>query len=507
MTVTRRSAPQPPPDLLAAMQRMRLADDRGALELVEAALPGAQDRAPYLALASLAALRLREPARAIPHLRALLEIKPDDRTSRANLANALIETGRMAEAIALVDGARDPGLARVEGYARQHSGDLDGAIAAYHRALDGAPADLTSLNNLGNVYAGSGMYDEAIACFERAITLAPSKVEIYLNLAEVLRQADRAEARLKVMRDAQAIAPGDRAVLTQLAMAYTHVEDRGSTVPSSPHGHINGIDTAIEILEDVVERFPEFGESHIELGRLYEALNRVEDLSALIARIDRDSAPPEAAFLLTWQAQREGRFDDAAELAERIPETIHPMRRFHLIGTIADRRGDSATAFAAFERMNEAAAADSPPSKGPTFREMIERDTARLTPDWVESWPSLDLADEPRDPIFLVGFPRSGTTLLDTMLMGQPELSVLEERPMLAGLANALLVDDLATVSSEKANDLRSRYFDSARAFGWDDSRWLVDKHPLNMTRLPHICRLFPRAKIILAERTPTTRC
>lgn len=502
MTAPRQAAP-PPPELLAAMQRMRLGDDSGALELVEAALPRAGDRAPYLALAGHAALRLGQPARAIPHLQALVDIRPEDRASRANLANALVQAGRTTDAIALVEGATDPVLARIEGYARQESGDADGAAAAYRRALDAQPADLTSLNNLGNLHAAAGKYDDAIACFERAITIAPREVGIYLNLAEVLRMADRGEARLKVMRDAQAIAPDDRSVLTQLAMAYAHVEDSGGAIAHPSQSHASGIEAAIAILQDVVRRYPVFGESHIELGRLYEALNRVDDLAALVASIDRESAPPEAAFLFAWQALREGRFDDAAQLAEDIPETIHPMRRFHLVGSIADRRGDPATAFAAFERMNEAAALDSPSPRGPTFRETVERDAAHLTPGWVEGWEPIEIADDQRDPIFLVGFPRSGTTLLDTMLMGQPELSVLEERPMLAGLAGALGTDELASVPSERANRLRSKYFELARAYGWDDARWLVDKHPLNMVRLPLISRLFPRARVILVERHP----
>ncbi|MGV2495455.1 tetratricopeptide repeat-containing sulfotransferase family protein [Pelagerythrobacter aerophilus] len=501
MTETKSSAP--PPDLLAAMQRMRLADNRGALELAEAAVATAKDRAPYLALASLAALRLEEPARAIPHLRALLALNPNDRASRANLANALVETGDMDGAIALIGGAAEPNLARIEGYARQQRGDIEGAIAAYLRALAGDGADLASLNNLGNLYAACGKYDEAIGYFERAITLAPREIDIYLNLAEVLRQADRGRERLKVMRDAQVIAPGNRKVLTELALAHVHADGSAPSTSIDSKDGIDGIETAIAILEDVVARFPEFGESHIELGRLYEALNRVDDLAALINRIDGVNAPPEAAFLLAWQAQREGRFDDAAELARGIPETVHPMRRLHLIGAIADRRDDTAAAFAAFERMNEAAVTDSAPVQGPTFRETVERNAERWTRDWFESWTEVDLAGEQQDPVFLVGFPRSGTTLLDTMLMGQPELSVLEERPILASVANALGGEDLATLSLDRTKELRSQYFATARTCGWDESLRLVDKHPLNMTRLPLIHRLFPNAKIVLAERHP----
>lgn len=488
MTGTTQPTRQPPEELVAAMRKLREGDSRGALDLAEAALAAAVDPAPYLALGSLAALRLGEPAPAIPLLRKLLEIHPGDTASRANLANALVEMGDPAEALALVEGSDGPGLARIEAVARQQLGDAEGAAAAYRRALEAQPNDAISWNNFGNALAQTGRYDAAIQSFERAITLAPRQASIYLNLADVLRRADRGAARLKVARDAAAIAPDDRAVLTELAMAHAHVED---------------LDAAIAVLEDVVERHPDFGESHIELGRLYEALNRVDDMAALVARIDPDAAPPEAAFLFAWQAQRENRFDEAAELARAIPETIHPMRRLHLVGSIAERRGDSMSAFAAFEAMNEAALADSPAQDGPTFRQTVERDLARWSEDWRANWRPVEIADAMRDPIFLVGFPRSGTTLLDTMLMGQPELSVLEERPMIAQSMQSLGDEDLATLSSERVAELRDAYFDAAREYGWDDARWLVDKHPLNMARAPLIHRLFPRARFILAERHP----
>lgn len=501
MTQSNPPTRQPPADLKAALQRMHLDDNRGALDLVEAALPTTSEPAPYLALASLAALRLREPARAIPHLQALLAIQPEDLASRANLANALVETGDLAGAIEMASGSPEPGLARVEGYARQHTGDIEGAIAAYARALKSDSADLSSLNNLGNLYAATGRYDRAIACFERAVALAPGEVRTYRNLAEALRLADRGAARLKVMRDAQALAPDDRAVLTELAMAYAHFDDRVSGTDALPSA--DATRQAVSILEDVVNRFPEFGESHIELGRLYEATNRIDDLEALVARVNRRNPPPEAAYLSAWLAQRLGRFDEAAKFAEAVPETVHPMRRYHLIGSVADRRGDPDTAFAAFKDMNDAADAEAPALRGSTFRETVEHALGSLTAEWRSSWVSLDFQDKERDPIFLVGFPRSGTTLLDTMLMGSPDLSVLEEQPMLPALTRSLGTQDLATLSNDQALQLRSDYFRDARHRGWNDSRWLVDKNPLNMIRLPLIHRLFPQARVILAERHP----
>lgn len=479
----------PPPELLAAMTAFRNGDFAAALADAERDLPQAVERGPYLGLASMAALRLGDFATAIPHLREMLDARPDDTATRGNLAKALVATGDLDEALYLCQGARTAALLRIEGYISQERGDLDRAGSAYEQVLALEPDDSASLNNLGNVLAQRGELDAAVATFERAITHAPSQVQIYLNLADVLRRADRGEPRLKVMQDAAALAPDDRQVLTELALAHAHADD---------------FDEALALLEDVVRRFPDFGESHIELGRLYEALNRVEDLAALVRQLEESEAPAEAGFLGAWLAQREGRFDDAARLAATIPETVHPMRRFHLIGSIEERRGESEAAFAAFERMNSEALADAPPAPAESYRRSVFRGMEHWTQPWAAGWappPASEL--RARDPIFLVGFPRSGTTLLDTMLMGLPGLSVLEERPMVATLAQRIGGRDLASLEASDLIALRKDYFALAQQHGWDDRHWLVDKHPLNMTRVPLIHRLFPNARFILAERHP----
>lgn len=483
-----RTTTVPPKEIALALERLRAGDNAGAFAAVTGALSQAEERAPYLAIASLAALRMKQPARAIPMLRELIALNPQDHASRFNLAAALLEAGDVDGALVLCSGSPRPDLARIEAYIHQQNGALDAAAKAYSRALQADPDDLASWNNLGNVLAQGTNFDEAIRCFERAISLAPGDLNIYLNLADLLRRADRGSARLKVMRDAARIAPDNRRVQTELAQAHAHVED---------------LDAAIAILEATTAHWPEFGESHIELGRLYEALNRTDDLARLAASVDPASSPPEAAFLFAWLALRENRFDEAVALANSIPETIHPMRRFSLIGSIADRMDDAPRAFAAFERMNEAALADSPTPSGRSFRDSIEGDLERWTPEWAASWRDSEPGDQVSDPVFLVGFPRSGTTLLDTMLMGLPELSVLEERPMIAGLIKAVASEDLAALPRQRVNELRASYFATAREFGWDDRRRLVDKHPLNMARVPLIHRLFPRAKFILAERHP----
>lgn len=471
------------------MSRFRVDDNHGALTLAEAALSGAGDKAPLLAVASLAALRLGQPQRAIPHLETLIALNPNDQGTRANLANAYLQVGNGEQALELVRGQTAPGMARIEGFVLQEAGDLEGAAAAYRRAIAGDASDLSAWNNLGNVLSQSGDFDGAIQALEKAIALAPGELRIYLNLAEVLREADRPEARLKVLTDARDLAPEDQQVLVELGVTYARVDN---------------LDAAITTLKRAIELSPGFCDAHIELGMIYENLNRVDELTELVESVDHATAPPEFAFLLAWQARRNGRFEDAAAFAAKIPETVHPRRRFHLIGGIEDRRGNASEAFAAFEQMNREALKSSPPLNRPSYRQEVIDDLAKWTSDWAQGWASFEPSDGFRDPVFLVGFPRSGTTLLDTMLMGQGDLSVLEERPMMARTIKQMAEDeDLPSLSPDRIHELRAAYFGFAREFGWDETKWLVDKHPLNMERVPAIHRLFPNAQFILAERHP----
>lgn len=483
------TALKPSPAIMAAMMKLREGDNASALRMAEEALAGAAaEPIPLHAIAGLAAQRLDQPGRAVPHLEAILDANPSDTATRVNLANARLALGEREAALELAEGHDDPRLARIVGFARQQAGDLEVAAQSYRQAIAADSNDLAAWNNLGNVLAQLGQHEEAIAAYERAITLAPADIPVYLNLAELLREKDRNEAGLKVLLDAEKVEPDNGAVLVALGLVFARLDRT---------------DEAIAKMRRAVDLSTEFGEAHVELGLLYENLNRVDELIALAGSVDRSGAPLEANFLLAWAARRQGDFEEAGRLASRIPDTINPRRRFHLLGGIADRLGDYDTAFAAFERMNRETLAMSVTRADKTFRQHVEDELAIWTDSWAGSWRPAEPADGQRDPIFLVGFPRSGTTLLDTMLMGQDELSVLEERPMMSRVAEMMDQRDLPTMSPERIAEVRGAYFDIARGFGWDDSRWLVDKHPLNMQRLPAIHRLFPNARIILAERHP----
>jgi Sulfotransferase family len=127
----------------------------------------------------------------------------------------------------------------------------------------------------------------------------------------------------------------------------------------------------------------------------------------------------------------------------------------------------------------------------------------QLTLQWSTNWTSVNEPDS--EPAFLVGFPRSGTTLLDTFLMGHPNVCVSEENPLLQTVSDAAKdLQRLPDMPQREVDRLRTIYFQEASKYvpGWNGRR-LIDKLPFAMVATPYIHRLFPGAPIIFVERHP----
>ncbi|MFL6858154.1 MAG: tetratricopeptide repeat-containing sulfotransferase family protein [Allosphingosinicella sp.] len=487
------AAPSPPPALAAAVAAFRRGDFASALRSAEEGLADMPDFPPLLSLAGLAAAQAGDPAGAAPHFRRLLTLLPNDAATRLNLATALAQSGELEEARdACGADSRDPRLVRLAAYLDQQLGRLDDAARGYEAVLAEEPDDFGSWNNLGNVRAALGDRQGAILAFQEAILLNPDVPEIYTNVSEQLAQTEQPDVRQQVMREAARRFPGRADVQAELGLAESGMLDFAA---------------AEQAYREAIRLDPGFHSGWFDLGLLYENLNRVDDLIALVEEVDaRGLDQPELGFLRAWALRRQGRFAEALPLAEAVPDTIHPVRRAHLVAELAERTGDTDRAFAAYGEMNRASLAARPQSESPTYRELIAANNAALTAEAVAQWtPDLPRLDPP-SPVFIVGFPRSGTTLLDTLLMNMPSLHVLEEPRMLAGAVLPALGPEtgIGALAAPDLDRLRALYFeDLGRLSPPAPGQTVVDKNPLLMARAPVIHRLFPDARIVLVERHP----
>ena len=183
-----------------------------------------------------------------------------------------------------------------------------------------------------------------------------------------------------------------------------------------------------------------------------------------------------------------------------------------LIGDLNDAQGDAARAYKAYDAANAQLKA-----LCPEFADSALGHARRLTA-WFEAadreqWrnppEARAEATDPKAHIFLVGFPRSGTILLETVLAGHPEVVTLEERDSLAQAADAFLsssegLERLANISPDEAQTQRDFYWSAVRDFGVEPrGRVFIDKMPLATMLLPLISQLFPNARVLFAVRDP----
>ena len=112
-------------------------------------------------------------------------------------------------------------------------------------------------------------------------------------------------------------------------------------------------------------------------------------------------------------------------------------------------------------------------------------------------------SEDHREPVFLIGFPRSGTTLLDTILRSHLEIDVLEEKdPLQATEMTAVnklnrQISDFHLFSQEELSELRKVYYTRLQFHSNKTGKIIVDKLPLNTIKVPLIKLLLPKAKFI----------
>lgn len=479
--------------IAAATGRARAHDVVGGLALIENALRGMPDEPPLLELGGLLAARAGAHDRAAALFERLLARDPSSAPARVNFATALMVAGRPADALRIAAGQAHPKLRHIAAHARVATGA--GTANDYEAIVTADPADYRAWNNLGSSRLAEGDVERAVDAFDHAVRLAPDDVRIHINLSQALQRVGRFDSRQQVMRAAAALAPDDVEVQLELGLAEASCEAAVE---------------AEEAFRRVIALTSGYTIAFVELGILLESLSRIDDLEAVTdALAARAPDAIEIDFLRAWVARRRGHIDTALALAQRVPDAIHPLRRHQLLGDLYDRAGRTDDAFAAFAAMNDAARTISPAPPGPGYRDRLRAIGARLTPGQVAGWrplaPAALVPGKRSAPVFIVGFPRSGTTLLDTLVMNVPGAHVLEEQPFLSLATRPVGVEEegLGALDDAGADAIRADYFRHVDMVAPRGVALLVDKHPLHMVRIATIHRLFPDARIVLVERHP----
>jgi tetratricopeptide (TPR) repeat protein len=386
------------------------------------------------------------------------------------------------------------------GTAWRRIGRLDDAVASYRRAL-AIKSDVAEVhNNLGNTLKDLGRFGEAVSAFRRALDLKPDFAKPYNNLGNALQDLGQLEDAVASYRRALALKPDYTEALNNLGISL-RLQSRSAEAEMS--------------CRDALDIDPNFPGALVLLAELHSDRGQFAEAEKLFRRaIAMEPESPEA-----WAGiagLRRMTSDDAGWLAEvqRIAaRSLTPRQELHLrfaMGKYFDDVRDFDRAFRNYQRANELAktlrAAHDPREVGRGF-ELIMHSYGK---DRVSN--ACDDASTSERPVFIVGMPRSGTTLAEQILASHPEVFGAGELPYWNSAASAYTAsrssdDGLNGVPDEpNLRALADEYLKRLDELSPDALR-VVDKMPGNFLYLGLIHRALPGARIIHMRRNPIDTC
>lgn len=386
------------------------------------------------------------------------------------------------------------------GAALQCQGRLEDAMACYRQAIRLNPDYADPHYLLGNALMQTGHLREAETSLRRSLELRPALFEAQSDLGALLLTLNRPDEATHFLHLAQGQRPGSIEVLANLG---TLKEKSGD------------MEAALECYRQALALAPDSPDILARQGELLERLGRLEEAEASVTR--GLSRAPRHPLLNLVAARLDRRQARLAEGAARLEHLLgHPMPQetrseaHLLLGQLHDRLGNPDRVMPHLTEGKRGVGLATDPDGSGRARFLARIDRAR---SWMgNAAHGLEQEDFPPSddtPIFLIGFPRSGTTLLEQVLDSHPALQALEEKPMVAAMEQAFLEmtggsGTLQALGGDQVRELRRVYFEeAARHLARRPGSRLVDKLPLNIVSAPLIWRVFPEARFILALRHP----
>ena len=482
-----------PPLAREAIEHARRRDYDQALDKAKEALKDHRNDVGLQIFVGLLHARRMEFTEALPHLRSAVQFAPRDIVARLELARALMAVGELDEAESIVS---QPGLPPRDAQMLQatiHSrkGNVDAAIQGFHRLVELDPNDFENWTNLGVTLLNAGNAKGATEALGRSLELRPDRPRVIDKWAEAHVTAQTGEQALAGIQAQLAVRPDD----ALLRVSAARLEDL-----------LGRPERAVEHLQRALGSEPKNVAALSSLADLHERQNELDKFADIVTRLQAVAPNSDSLPLLRASLElRRGKPEEALAFAYSASPITDPGSRAHLIGKICDRQGRAQEAWEAYALMNreDARAVARASAEAVSSRKDLEAQLGIMTADWATNWTEVEEAADV--PAFLVGFPRSGTTLLDTFLMGHPALCVSEENRMLQTVSDAERdLKKFPSMPAEEVRKLRTVYFDEASKYipGWQGRR-LIDKLPFALVAGPHIHRLFHGAPIIFVERHP----
>ncbi len=426
-----------------------------------------------------------------------LRRKPNDAQALYNSGMALVAMQRWPEAAVRFERAISAGLASAEahsalGSARRLAGDAAGALAPLQRAVQLAPSHPDMLASLATAQLDLGSLEDCEATLKRVFHCAPAHPSAVNIQARLLLRLDQPGVAAELLQTHLLNASPSAETLNNLAVALTRT------------GDVNG---AAEYLRSAVALDPKHSEAHLNLGIASEQLGLLKDAEQHLKKAVKLRPKSGRALYHLLQlrgyeptAEERGAMRGIADAAE-LPEEQRAFALFAL-GRAEERSERFEYAFAAWAAAHELRAAEAP----------YDERAAEALFDGLESVEAAVDGSHGEGLVFILGMPRSGTTLAEQMLAAHSATVALGERPE-AGLAARTLARATnqpypACLQADSAvvDRVRTQWLSDLPNLEGRATR-VIDTTPGNFLNVGLIALLFPKARFVHCRRDARDTC
>jgi tetratricopeptide (TPR) repeat protein len=456
---------------------------------------------------SVAALVAADPARALPVLRGAILRDENDAPAYRLLGRALRALGREAEARLAEDeairaSAHDPQMIAI---ARALiANDLPEAEGGLRRRLHEQPTDVAAIRMMAELAGRIGRYRDSESLLRRALELAPGFTAARANLAIVLYKQNRFADAVHELDAVLAAGGADAGNLNLRAAAL---------------GRTGDYEEARRIYADLTATFPDHARLWMSYGHILKTLGeQAQSVAAYRRALAIEPSLGEVwwslANLKTWRFQD----DDVAVMDAALDdESLSEDDRLHLhfaLGKALEDRGEAAFSFDHYAKGNRLRR-DQLGYDPATASAQVDSMIATFRPGFVAAL--LDAGHPSSDPVFILGLPRAGSTLIEQILSSHSQVEGTMELPDIPAMAMREAQaagghardwpDALAVMPRERLAELGAEFLDRTRIQRKTGKPIYIDKLPNNWAYLGFIALILPNARIIDARRAPLDCC
>ena len=477
---------------------------------------------------------------ALSHYKKAIAIDQNNIQALTNYGLILLDQQDLDEAIhyfqkALSLNPHDAGALTNYGLALHRQGQADKAMEAYQRILKIHPEDVYALNNLahvfrdagrlsesvdlykkisvlcptsdswnalGLVYMKQGKFDDALSSFYKALGVEPDHIDSWRNIAIIHIDMQEFEKAIVACKKVVEKVPDDYDLFNRLGILFDKRDDLAEST---------------RYFKEALRIKPDFSAASFCFAGMLEKFNKVE--AAYGEVLKGLGFAPHDVDLLSMAARCERRLGYLQKAIGRLSgidsdhlDTVVRINFHFELARLHDMNGDPDKAYAGFSSANQLSR---------QYNHSIRKESALDQIDIISeqfgrgiSVPPISTSLQGRAPVFLIGFPRSGTTLLDQVLDSHPRIQTMEEKDILVQIENRVAdpferyIEKWQGLTDSEITELQDTYYKEVDSgMTRHEGSILIDRNPYNTIRTAMAWRIFPDTQFILAVRHPLDVC